>query len=186
MNIRRHCQKKQQDGLAIRRNGLNSIDVVGGIVIASEPLKFHRCRRRHRHRCRCPHCPRRRTRCRRPDRRRRNPRFRWSSPIRGIRRRTWGFAPHQLIKKISRSNYGRNRTEQYMWRFRILANSVADPRDPYDFGPPGSGSGSTSTRYGSGSVSFSNQAKIVKKNFIPSVVASLWLFIFEKECKCTM
>ncbi len=33
-----------------------------------------------------------------------------------------------------------------------VQNSVADP-DPYVFGPPGSGSGSSRTRYGSGSSS---------------------------------
>jgi hypothetical protein len=34
-----------------------------------------------------------------------------------------------------------------------------DPQDPYVFGPPESDSGSISTRYGSGSGSFCNQAK---------------------------
>ncbi len=42
----------------------------------------------------------------------------------------------------------------------MLKSSVAD-RDPYDFGPPGSGS--VSQRYGSGSGSFYDQAKIVRK-----------------------
>jgi hypothetical protein len=37
-----------------------------------------------------------------------------------------------------------------------------DPSDPYVFGPPGSGSGYTSKRYGSGS--FYHQAKKSKKN----------------------
>ncbi len=42
-------------------------------------------------------------------------------------------------------------------------NNVADldPQDPYVFGPPGSGSGSISTRHGSGS--FYDEAKKVKK-----------------------
>jgi hypothetical protein len=47
------------------------------------------------------------------------------------------------------------------------ASSVADP-DPFDFGPPESGS--ISQRYGSGS--FNHQAKIVRKTLIPTV---LWL-----------
>ncbi len=49
--------------------------------------------------------------------------------------------------------------------------SVPDPvpeqdPDPHVFGPPGSGSGSTSHRYGSGS--FYHHAKIVRKTLIPS------------------
>ncbi len=47
-----------------------------------------------------------------------------------------------------------------------------DPPDPHVFRPPGSGS--TSQRYGSGSGSFYNHAKIVRKPLIPSV---LWLFL---------
>jgi hypothetical protein len=43
----------------------------------------------------------------------------------------------------------------------ILCGSVADPENPYVFGPPGFGSGSISTRCGSSSGSFYNQAKIV-------------------------
>ncbi len=48
-----------------------------------------------------------------------------------------------------------------------------DPSDPYVFGPPGSGSGSISQRYGSGYGSgfFYHQAKIVRKPLIPT---SLW------------
>ncbi len=45
--------------------------------------------------------------------------------------------------------------------FSYMVNSVADP---YVFGPPGSGSGSSSQRYGSGS--FYYQAKIVRKTLI--------------------
>ena len=47
-----------------------------------------------------------------------------------------------------------------------------DSKDPYVFGPPGSGSRSISTRYGSGfgSGSFYNQAKIVRKTLIPTVL----------------
>jgi hypothetical protein len=44
---------------------------------------------------------------------------------------------------------------------------VADP-DQHVFGPPGSGSGSSSTRYGSGS--FYNQTKIVRKTLILTVL----------------
>jgi hypothetical protein len=54
-----------------------------------------------------------------------------------------------------------------------LKSSVADPNpdpsDPCVFGPPGSGSGSSSQRYGSGSGSIYHQAKIVKKTLIPTV-----------------
>jgi hypothetical protein len=52
----------------------------------------------------------------------------------------------------------------------LITGSVADrdpspdPSDPYVFGPPGSGSGSSSQMYGSGS--FYHQAKIV----IPTVL----------------
>ncbi len=49
-----------------------------------------------------------------------------------------------------------------------LETSDTDP-DPYVFGPPGSGS--VSTRYGSGS--FYQQAKLVRKTLIPTV---LWIF----------
>ncbi len=56
--------------------------------------------------------------------------------------------------------------------------SVADPDpappDPLVFGPPGSGSGSTSQRYASGSGSFYHHAKIVRKTLIPTI---LWLFL---------
>ncbi len=47
----------------------------------------------------------------------------------------------------------------------LLVTSVADP-DPDVFGPPGS----ISRRYGSGSVSFYHQAKIVRKTLIPTVL----------------
>ncbi len=43
----------------------------------------------------------------------------------------------------------------------FLYRSVADPNpDPRVFGPPGYGSGSISQRYGSGSGSFYNEAKV--------------------------
>jgi hypothetical protein len=50
------------------------------------------------------------------------------------------------------------------------AYSVPDPPDPHVFGPPGSGSGSTSQRYGSGSGSFYHLAKIVRKTLIPTIL----------------
>ncbi len=60
-----------------------------------------------------------------------------------------------------------------------------DPSDPYVFGPPGSGSGSISQRYGSGSGSDYHQAKKKKNLDSYCFVTSFWLFIFEKWCKCT-
>jgi hypothetical protein len=52
-------------------------------------------------------------------------------------------------------------------------NLDPDPPDPLVFGPPGSGSGSISQRYGSGSGSeygsFFHQVKIVRKTLIPTV-----------------
>jgi hypothetical protein len=47
------------------------------------------------------------------------------------------------------------------WENRIVKDSVADPdpSDPYVYGPPLSGSGSISQRYGSASGSFYHQAK---------------------------
>ncbi len=49
-------------------------------------------------------------------------------------------------------------------------NLDPDPSDPYVFGPAGSGSGSISQRYGSGSGSFYHQANIVRKTVIPSAL----------------
>ncbi len=43
-----------------------------------------------------------------------------------------------------------------------------DPPDPHVVGPPGSGCGSTSQRYGSGS--FFYHAKIVRKTLIPTIL----------------
>ncbi len=53
--------------------------------------------------------------------------------------------------------------------------SVADP-DPHVFGPPGSGFGSISQRYrsGSGSGSFYHQAKKVRKTLIPTALRLLF------------
>jgi hypothetical protein len=52
----------------------------------------------------------------------------------------------------------------------VITVAAPDPQDPYVFGPPGSGSRSISTRYESGSGSFYNQAKIVRKTLIPNVL----------------
>ncbi len=76
------------------------------------------------------------------------------------------------------------------YSFISVLASVADtepvPQDLYLFGPPGSKSGSNSTRYGSGSRSFYNQAKLVRKTLHSfCFVTSFWLFIFEKWCKCS-
>ncbi len=49
-------------------------------------------------------------------------------------------------------------------------NPDPDPLDPHVFWHPGSGSGSTSQRYGSGSRSFYHQAKKVRKTLIPAVL----------------
>ncbi len=64
---------------------------------------------------------------------------------------------------------------------RICWVSVADPdpSDPYVFGPPGSGSISQRYRYGSGS--FYNQAKIVRKTEIPTVLWLLFNFLSLKN-----
>ncbi len=59
----------------------------------------------------------------------------------------------------------------HSWKKRRALTSVAEPDpDPYDFGPPGSGSIITRYRYGSGS--FYNYAEIVRKTLIPGTV--LW------------
>jgi hypothetical protein len=55
--------------------------------------------------------------------------------------------------------------------FSSVVDQDQDPPDPYVFGPPGSGSGSINTRYGSGS--FCRQAKIVRKPLIPTVLLIL-------------
>jgi hypothetical protein len=61
----------------------------------------------------------------------------------------------------------------------VVVTSVADPEDKYVFGPPGSGSGSVSKMYRSGS--FYHQVKLIIKPLIPTVLlTSIWIFIFEK------
>ncbi len=58
-------------------------------------------------------------------------------------------------------------------------SSVGDPNRI--FGPPRSGAGSVSTRYGSGSGSFVHQAKIGKKTLIPTVLWLLYDFLSLKN-----
>jgi hypothetical protein len=58
-------------------------------------------------------------------------------------------------------------------RKMIDGTSVPDT-DPRAFWPPGSGSGSTSQRYGSRSGSFYHHAKIIRKISNPTI---LWLFL---------
>jgi hypothetical protein len=72
-----------------------------------------------------------------------------------------------LIKYIN--NGKRHPDRKKFWWFCIVADS---DQDPYVFGPPGSGSGSVSRRYGSvsGSGPFYPQAKIVRKTLIPTVL----------------
>jgi hypothetical protein len=61
-----------------------------------------------------------------------------------------------------------------------VADPDLDPPDPHVFGPPGSGTGSTSQRNGSGSGSFYHHAKIVRKILIPTILCLFLTFIFEK------
>jgi hypothetical protein len=71
----------------------------------------------------------------------------------------------------------------------LVRGSVADPDppDPHVFGPPGSGSGSTGQRYGSGSGScfgsgsFYYHAKIVKKNLDSYYFVTLFDFLSLKN-----
>ncbi len=69
-------------------------------------------------------------------------------------------------------NHNQNIFYLYYLIFSSIFSSVADPDppDPHVFGPPGSGSGSISQRYGSGfgSGSSYHQAKIIRKTFIPT------------------
>ncbi len=59
-----------------------------------------------------------------------------------------------------------------------IVYQCCDP-DPYVFGPPGSGFGTTiSQKYGSGS--FYRQAKIVRKTLIPTVLCLLYDFLSQK------
>jgi hypothetical protein len=58
-----------------------------------------------------------------------------------------------------------------------VADPAPDPQNTCVFGPPGSGS--ISTRYGSGS--FYNQAKIVRKTLIPAVLSFFMTFYLWKK-----
>jgi hypothetical protein len=55
----------------------------------------------------------------------------------------------------------------FLSSYYFVGTSVVDP-DPPVFGPPGSGS--TSQRHGSGSGSFYQYAKIVRKTLIPTIL----------------
>jgi hypothetical protein len=59
----------------------------------------------------------------------------------------------------------------------MIFSSVADPDppDPCVFRPPGSGFGTSSLWYGSGS--FCHQAKIVRKTLIPNTLGLLFDFL---------
>ncbi len=64
--------------------------------------------------------------------------------------------------------------------------SVADPdpnSDPHVFGPPGSGSGSISQRYGSGRILLSWSINSKKILDLYCFVTYFWFFTFEKRCK---
>jgi hypothetical protein len=63
-------------------------------------------------------------------------------------------------------------TSRHRWPVFADPDPDPDPSDPHVFGPPGSGSGSISQRYGSGSGSFYHQVKIVRKTLFPT---ALWL-----------
>ncbi len=73
-----------------------------------------------------------------------------------------GFGKHGCTAPFDPwSKYPRWKGKPYMSSLNIcsVADSVGDPdpQDPHVFGPPGSGSGSISQRYGSGSLSFSHK-----------------------------
>ncbi len=72
-------------------------------------------------------------------------------------------------------------TQESSGRLQQVECSVADPdpSDPYVFGPPGSGIGSSSQRHGSGS--FHHQAKIVRKTLILTVLLLFFDFLSLKN-----
>ncbi len=79
------------------------------------------------------------------------------------------------IRRIQVRNFAFSSIKRFIVLFSVAdPNPDLDPPDPHVFGPPGSGSGSISQRYGSrsGSGSFYHQAKKVRKTLIPT---SLWL-----------
>ncbi len=71
-------------------------------------------------------------------------------------------------------------------QFQVRHKYIQQCSGPHVFGPPGSGSGSISQRYGSGSGPFYHQAKIVRKTVdFYCFVTPFGLFISKKLCKCT-
>ncbi len=88
-------------------------------------------------------------------------------------------APPPLWPEASARSWGSRRsstcsTSSPFTKVPVSSVPYPDPPDPHVFGPPGSGSGSTTQRYGSGSGSFYHHAKIERKTLIPSI---LWLFL---------
>jgi hypothetical protein len=61
----------------------------------------------------------------------------------------------------------------------VVGSSVADP-DPYVFGPPGSGTGSISQRYGSGSGSFCHKENKQEKH-ISSLITPITKLIRNQQ-----
>ena len=88
----------------------------------------------------------------------------------------------KMREKAKTSRPMQKTTKNNLWEknfvFHLVTSSVADPDPPgpHVFGTPGSGSGSTSQRYGSGS--FYLHAKIVRKSLIPAI---LRLFVYASE-----
>jgi hypothetical protein len=90
-----------------------------------------------------------------------------------------GVKPKEVISKLYAAHSEGNKNVGFdiegesgdvKVRHHITFCRVADPDlpDPHVFGPPGSGS--TSQRYGSGSGSCYNHAKIVRKTLIPIIL----------------
>ncbi len=65
----------------------------------------------------------------------------------------------------------------------MLVTSVADPEspDPRDFGPPESGSGSSSQRYRMDPDPSIIKQKIIRKPLISTFVTSFWLLSFKND-----
>ncbi len=79
---------------------------------------------------------------------------------------------HPCTNKILYKRVFEKKSALRKYRKLLVKTSVADPDpnpdpDPRVFGPPRSGSGSTSQRYGSGS--FYHHAIIVRKTLIPTI-----------------
>jgi hypothetical protein len=81
--------------------------------------------------------------------------------------------PEEFLEFVSVSKET-NEIFTYIFLLNEAVISVPDPPDPHVFGPPGSGSGSISQMYGSGSCSgsgsFYHHAKIVRKTLIPTIL----------------